>query len=447
MTKKGLPSVSRVHRLHERLGWRRPGRHLDEALDVVLGQAAEEHALAQVLAVQLAQRLRERVLAPQLDVAVGAEHQQPAPAQLLREELQQQQRRLVRPVHVVEHDHQRRALGGVLEEGRDAVEEAEARLVRLELRRRREAGQPLLHLGDDLRDVGRAGPHLRGEFLRLLFVDVGADDLHPRPVGRRALAFVAAAPEHLHVAQARVGRELLRGARLADPRLADQHHQPAAARQGVLEARAELVHLLLAADEDAGRQAVQRVHVRVRRNRRRRRRRRTIACRASGIAAALSGRSFGSFASSRMISDSSAARHLRVVPGGRDRRGVDVLRDDRHGVVAEERRAAGHHFVRHAAQRVEVGAGVRLAAQRLLGRHVGDGADHHAFHRQAAAFEGHGEAEVADLGGAVLGQPDVAGLEVAMDDAALVRVRQTLLDLLRDADRLLYRQAAVWGFV
>ena len=82
----GLP----VHRLHERVRRRCSRRHLDEAPQVVLGKPAQEHALAKVLAVQLPQRLGQRVLAAQLHIPVGTEHHQPGPAQLLRQELQQQ---------------------------------------------------------------------------------------------------------------------------------------------------------------------------------------------------------------------------------------------------------------------------------------------------------------------------------------------------------------------
>ena len=119
-------------------------------------------------------------------------------------------------------------------------------------------------------------------------------------------------------------------------------------------------------------------------------------------------------------------RALGVVPRRGDGRRVDVLADHADGVVAEERRPAGHHLVEHRAERVEVAARVGRAAERLLGRHVGDGADHHALHRHARAVEGDGEAEVAERGVAVGVEPDVAGLEVAVDDAAAVRVRERL---------------------
>ena len=56
--------------------------------------------------------------------------------------------------------------------------------------------------------------------------------------------------------------------------------------------------------------------------------------------------------------------------------------------------------------------------------------------RQARLVERDGQAEVAELGGAVRGQPDVAGLEVAVDDAVRVGVLQRLADLIGDGQRL-----------
>ena len=216
--------------------------------------------------------------------------------------------------------------------------------------------------------------------LRLPLVDVGADRLDPRPVGRRAFAFVAAAPDHLRVAKASVRGELLRGARLADAGLADKHHQPSATGKGVLEACAQFVHLLVAADKDAAGQSVQGVGV-------------GLGGRGSGARRRVDdrleclrdrGRTLWAFAwvlGQRAHDERfERARHLRVVPGRRDGSGVDVLRDDRHGIVPEERRAAGHHLVGDAAKRIEVGASVGRSSQSLFWRHVGDSPDHHSFH-------------------------------------------------------------------
>jgi hypothetical protein len=130
-------------------------------------------------------------------------------------------------MHVVHHHDERLRAGGVSQERCDRIEEPEPRLLGLERRRFGQSRDPLAHLGADLGDVGGAGPHNRHELLGRAVVDVRADDLHPRPVGGRALALVATTDEHLRSAQARVGRKLVRHARLADARLTDEQKQPA----------------------------------------------------------------------------------------------------------------------------------------------------------------------------------------------------------------------------
>jgi hypothetical protein len=122
---------------------------------------------------------------------------------------------------------------------------------------------------------------------------------------------------------------------------------------------------------------------------------------------------------------------------------VKVLRDDRDGVVAEERRSARHHLVEHRAERVEVAARLGRTAERLLRRHVRDRADDHALERQARAIAGDREAEVAELRRAVGHEPHVGRLDVAVDDAAGVRVLERATQLVGDAERLLERQP-VW---
>ncbi len=122
-----------------------------------------------------------------------------------------------------------------------------------------------------------------------------------------------------------------------------------------------------------------------------------------------------------------------------------MLRDDADGVVAEERRPARHHLVEHRAERVEIAARVGRAAEGLLRRHVGDGADHHPLHGHARAVDGDGEAEVAEGGVAVGVEPDVAGLEVAVDDAATVGVLERQAHLLGDPHRLVGGDAVLLG--
>ena len=116
----------------------------------------------------------------------------------------------------------------------------------------------------------------------------------------------------------------------------------------------------------------------------------------------------GSFASKRRTMSSRSCGQPSASHDGATGGVLMCWRDDGRRVVAAERRLAGDQLVQHAAERVEVGARRDFAAERLLRRHVRDRADEHAVHRQPRLLEGDGEAEVADLGRAVGGEPDVA---------------------------------------
>ena len=106
---------------------------------------------------------------------------------------------------------------------------------------------------------------------------------------------------------------------------------------------------------------------------------------------------------------------------------VDVAQQDRHrrvGVV--ERDLAREQLERHAADRVEVRPRADVLRHRLLGRHVGRRADRRARRGQEGARlhlrRRLGDAEVGDLHAPVRGDHQVLGLEVAVDDAVLLRV-------------------------
>ncbi len=179
---------------------------------------------------QLAQHPGQRVVAAELDVAVGADDQQARGADLAGHVLEQQQRGLVGPVQVVEEQDHRAVARGRDQEARDRVEQPEARLLALGGPGRLDV-EALGDLGHELGDLGGAGAHLPRHRHRVGVAHVAADRLHPGPVGGRALVLAAAAPVDAGAADLGVGGELLRGARLADPRLADQQQQPAAARE------------------------------------------------------------------------------------------------------------------------------------------------------------------------------------------------------------------------
>ena len=163
------------------------------------------------------------------------------------------------------------------------------------------------------------------------------------------------ADQRLAAAQRHVGRELLAQRRLADAGLADHHDQAALARERGVEGRLQLRQLRLAADEGA---AVERVVAA------RRLRARPSACAAASTVATASSASRTSVGRRRALrrvllqqaqdQRLEAGRAVRAVPGGRDRRRVEVLADDRDGLVADEGRPAADHLVEHRAERVEV---------------------------------------------------------------------------------------------
>ncbi len=88
--------------------------------------------------------------------------------------------------------------------------------------------------------------------------------------------------------------------------------------------------------------------------------------------------------------------------------------------------------------------GIGGLAQGLLGRQVGDRADQGATAQPRAALGG-GQAEVPEPGGAVLVQPDVGGLQVAVDDVSRVRVLKRTADVAGDGDGALDLEAARVG--
>src|SRR5262249_53275866 len=117
---------------------------------------------------------------------------------------------------------------------------------------------------------------------------------------------------------------------------------------------------------------------------------------------------------------------------------------DGDGLVADERRPTAQELVEDAAEGVEVGACLRRLAQGLFRRHVGYGADHHPRLGQARAVEGNCEAEVPDAGDSILRQPNVPGVEIAVDNAASVGFFKSLGDLETDLYDLLDPQAVVF---
>ena len=120
--------------------------------------------------------------------------------------------------------------------------------------------------------------------------------------------------------------------------------------------------------------------------------------------------------------------------------------DLRHLAVALVRDVSGERVEHHAAERIDVGAGVDLLSPDLLGRHVVGRSDEVARLREPSR-RGRAlrQAEVGEVGvlSGVRVDEDVGGLHVAMDEAVVVRRVERRADLLDDRDRPGELQAAV----
>ena len=133
----------------------------------------------------------------------------------------------------------------------------------------------------------------------------------------------------------------------------------------------------------------------------------------------------------------------------RGQRVRDVLR-----LVAATSR---QHLVQHDAEGPDIRAAINGPALRLLGRHVGGRAHDDAHLRRAGCERGRvhhvrraaqvfgrerlRQAKIQHLHRAIVANLDVRGLEIAMDDAALVRELERLGDLARDREHLIRPKA------
>ena len=120
----------------------------------------------------------------------------------------------------------------------------------------------------------------------------------------------------------------------------------------------------------------------------------------------------------------------------RRRRLVNDLEQRRGGIFAIEGHHAGEQFVEHDAAGKDIGAAIHHLGVDLLGRHVSDGADHLAGAGHGIVANA-GDAEIHDLAIAVAQHHEIGGLDVAMDDAAAVRVSQAIAGL-HDVSQLFY---------
>ena len=125
-----------------------------------------------------------------------------------------------------------------------------------------------------------------------------------------------------------------------------------------------------------------------------------------------------------------ARRHVRRAVVQRRRIVVEVRPQRRLVALALVGRNARERVVEHAAQGVDIGAGVEALAADLLGRDVAQRPDPTAVARRAGV-RGHafGQPEVGEVRVVVGAQQHVGGLDVAVHDAARVRRVEGARDL------------------
>ena len=120
----------------------------------------------------------------------------------------------------------------------------------------------------------------------------------------------------------------------------------------------------------------------------------------------------------------------RIQLGRRGDRGIDGGIGHLHAVRADEREAAREHLEREHAHGIDVRAAIDVVAHHLLRRHVSGRADRQPNCGEVGRLAGSpSKAEVREHRASVGVDQHVGRLEVAMDDAGVVGVLQSVSDL------------------
>ena len=220
-------------------------RAFDERGHGIAAETTQRHALREPHRIGEAARLPMR-----LALAAGRHDEQASGTQLAGDEREQRERRLVRPVQILEHDEQRRTRGGATDEARHRVQQPEPRLgVATGRRGGLDVGAAHPDAGNEVCQDRGVRSQLVAQRVRLGAADVLLERAHPGPVARRARLLGRASPQHPTRRKVGLAHQLLDHPGLADARIPRDDHQPGAAGVRVAQPRRERLQLALAADE------------------------------------------------------------------------------------------------------------------------------------------------------------------------------------------------------
>ena len=209
----GTPVQLERDTLDRNLFDRRPAAH--EFGDVGDGKAEQGKAIHVRPPGKVGQSSGQGRVAGWVRLVERAQHEHPCRRELDGEEAQQPQRRGVRPLEVVEHDHHGRRRGDVLDRSPDGLGEPEP--------------SQLGVLGVSIVDAEQVGEGRLSDSGVVGQSEQDPDDLDPRPEGGESVVVVASPPCDAHVSSHR--GDFLDQSRLTDPGLPADERDPSPARQ------------------------------------------------------------------------------------------------------------------------------------------------------------------------------------------------------------------------
>ena len=246
---EGVALGFRVDGSDEALGRLAPAERLDHFPDPIGREAREVDPLDEPLSHELSQRRGQGWRQIELEITVGADDDDGHAGHPGDQVAKKVQRRLVRPVEVLEDQQQRPFGAEALDEAAEAVEEIVPFSLRRHLERGREVRIQAAQAGIELRDLRRFRTEGVTQALPLEGARRGFDDLDPGAEGSRSFALVAVPRQD---EETELGGLL--GCTGGQPRLADagfaaQGEEGAAAGRRGLQGASELCDLARASDE------------------------------------------------------------------------------------------------------------------------------------------------------------------------------------------------------